>query len=216
LLVTQEMMMKLYHCYNARSLRALWAIEELGLDCELVVLPFPPRVHQRSYLGENPLGTVPLLVDGETRMTESAAICDYLGQCYGAGDLVVSPCESGFGAYLNGLHQGEATLTFPLALVLRYRYFETTDRRQPQVVDDYSRWFLGRLRVLSELLKQEEFVAAGRFTMADISIGYALFLGQEIGLSSEYPSPLAVYLNRLTARPAFLRAQERQGSGSLF
>lgn len=208
--------MKLYHCYNARSFRALWAIEELDLDCELVVLPFPPRVYEKSYLGENPLGTVPLLVDGETRMTESAAICDYLGQRYGTRDLVVSSHEPGFGAYLNGLHQGEATLTFPQALVLRYRYFETADRRQPQVAEDYSRWFLGRLRVLSELLKQADFVAAERFTMADISIGYALFLGREIGLSPEYPPSVTAYLDRLTARPAFLRAQERQGSGSLF
>jgi len=208
--------MKLYHCYNARSFRALWAIEELGLDCELVVLRFPPRVHEKSYLGENPLGTVPLLVDGETRMTESAAICEYLGRLYGDGDLVVSSHEPGYGAYLNGLHQGEATLTFPQALILRYRYFEAAERRQPQVAEDYTRWFLGRLRGLVEPLAQEDYVAAGRFTMADVSIGYALFLGREIGLSSEYPEPVAAYLDRLTARPAFRRAQDRQGSGSLF
>jgi len=64
----------LYHCAAARSFRPLWALEELGLSYELKMLPFPPRVFAREYLALNPLGTVPLLVDGDTRMTESAAI----------------------------------------------------------------------------------------------------------------------------------------------
>ena len=36
--------MKLWHCAGARSLRPLWALEEMGLDYELEVLPFPPRM----------------------------------------------------------------------------------------------------------------------------------------------------------------------------
>ncbi|WP_292177927.1 glutathione S-transferase N-terminal domain-containing protein [Brevundimonas sp.] len=49
-------------------------MEELGVDCELVTLPFPPRVRDKAFLEQNPLGTVPLVVDGETRMSESATI----------------------------------------------------------------------------------------------------------------------------------------------
>ena len=49
--------MKLYHCHNARSLRPLWALEELGLDYELVNMPFPPRAGYPGYLAINPLGT---------------------------------------------------------------------------------------------------------------------------------------------------------------
>ncbi len=204
--------MKLYHCADARSLRPLWAIEELGVDCELVTLPFPPRVRDKAFLEHNPLGTVPLLVDGETRMTESAAICDYLGHRFGPTDFIVAPEEPGYGAYLNGLHQGEATLTFPLTLVLRYGRFEPPERRLPGVVEDYSQWFLARLRVLADTLEREPFVAAKRFTMADISIGYALFLGRAVGLSDRYPTTVAAYLERILARPAFARARARQGA----
>jgi glutathione S-transferase len=68
-------MIQLYHCVSARSFRGLWALEELGLPYELVMLPFPPRQHARHFLVLNPLGTIPLLVHGDTRMTESAAIC---------------------------------------------------------------------------------------------------------------------------------------------
>jgi len=67
-------MITLYHCMSARSFRPLWALEELGMPYELKMLPFPPRVLDRSFLAINPLGTIPLLIDGETHMTESAAM----------------------------------------------------------------------------------------------------------------------------------------------
>lgn len=50
-----------------------------------------------------------------------------------------------FGEYLNALHYGEATLTFPQTFLLRYGRFESPERRQPQVAQDYSKWFLARL-----------------------------------------------------------------------
>jgi glutathione S-transferase len=67
-------MITLYHCADARSFRALWALEEVGEPYELKLLPFPPRFLAREYLQINPLGTIPYLIDGETRMTESAAV----------------------------------------------------------------------------------------------------------------------------------------------
>jgi glutathione S-transferase len=58
----------LYHCSDARSLRPLWTLEELGVPYELNMLPFPPRFRAPDYT-LNPLGTIPLLVDGDVRMT---------------------------------------------------------------------------------------------------------------------------------------------------
>ena len=96
----------------------------------------------------NPLGTIPLMIDGRTRMTESAAICQYLCALSAPTLLQVEPGEEGYGVYLNYLHFGEATLTFPQTLVLRYSRFEPEHRRQPTVADDYAKWFLARLRTL--------------------------------------------------------------------
>jgi glutathione S-transferase len=45
--------MKLYHCRDSRSLRPLWALEEMGLEYEVEILPFPPRLFQREYLQVN-------------------------------------------------------------------------------------------------------------------------------------------------------------------
>ncbi len=196
----------LYHCWSARSFRVLWTLEELHLAYRLELLPFPPRVLKPDYLEINPLGTIPLLIDGETRMTESAAICQYLATRYGPTTLNVAPDEAGYGAFLNYLHLGEATLTFPQTLVLRYSLLEAPERRQPQVADDYARWFLARLRAVDLALAHADYVAADRFTVADISVGYALLVTAYTGLADYLPPAVADYWARLQQRPAFQSA----------
>ena len=117
-------MISLYHCAAARSFRPLRALEELGLAYALKLLAFPPRVTDKSYLQLNPLGTVPLLCDGDVRMTESVAICQYLRVKYGPSRLVVDPGEADYGPFQNWRSFGEATLTFPQTIVLRYERFD--------------------------------------------------------------------------------------------
>lgn len=207
-------MITLYHCRDARSFRPLWALEELGLAYDLKLLPFPPRFLAREFLDENPLGTIPLLIDGETRMTESAAMIEYLSMRHGEGRLSVRPEEPGYGAYLNGLHFGEATLTFPQTLVLRYSRLEPEDRRQPQVASDYARWFLARLKGLDLILKDHAFAAADRFTGADISIAYALLLATSLGLAEDFPPDVAAYWTRMRDREGFNRALAAQSGAA--
>lgn len=206
--------MKLYHCHNARSLRPLWALEEMGFEYELEVLRFPPRVFQKEYLGVNPLGTVPYLIDGETRMSESSAICHYLVERYGRHDFGIDPQHPEFGAYLNWLYFSDATLTFPQALIFRYRHLEPLERRLPQVVDDYTAFYLGRLRSVSAHLKAHTYLCDRRFTVADICVGFALYHGAtpHVGLGDRYEPQVVAYLERLTSRPAFQRAVARSGS----
>lgn len=208
-------MITLYHCVAARSFRPLWALEELGLPYDLEMLPFPPRALDRGYLEVNPLGTVPAFFDGEVRMTESAAICHYLGEKYGRGEFTVAPGEPDFGAFLNWLHFGEATLTFPQTLVLRYERFEPPVRRQPEVAAAYRRWFLGRLRALAPVLEGRTSLCAGRFTMADISVGYALLLAEYLEMAPDFPPAVAQYLARLKERPALRRAREAETAAAL-
>jgi glutathione S-transferase len=203
-------MIALWHCVDARSFRALWTLEEIGLPYRLEILPFPPRFLARDYLKINPLGTVPLMIDGDVRMTESAAICQYLADRYAGPPLAVRPDESCYADYLNALHFGEATLTFPQTIILRYGRFEPPDRRLPQAVADYRRWTLGRLKGLDGLMGGAGFVAASRFTVADISIAYALMLLEITGLFDQAPASLQAYYCRLRERPAFQRAKAAQ------
>lgn len=204
-------MIDLWHCADARSFRALWTLEETGLPYRLHLLPFPPRLRAPEFLEENPLGTIPLLVEGGTRMTESAAIIHYLVTRHGPSPLAVEPDEADYGAWLDWLHRGEATLTFPQTLVLRYRRLEPPERRLPQAADDYAQWFGSRLKGVDRALADgREWLCAGRFTGADISVGYALLLARTLELDERWSEAIRDYWDRLSSRPGFLRAKEAQ------
>ncbi len=174
----------LYHCKGARSLRPVWTLEAMGLEYELNVLPFPPRALQKDYLDVNLLGTVPCMVDGDVKMTESSGICHYLVERYGPTPLAVEPSDPEYGSYLNWLYYSDATLTFPQTLFLRYTRLEPEERRVPQVAEDYRRWFLGRLRLVEAATADREFLCCGRFTIADICVGYGLKLATSLGIDS--------------------------------
>ena len=206
--------MKLYHCADARSLRPLWALEELGADYELVNMAFPPRATYPGYLNINPLGTVPTFVDGDVTLTESTGICHYLGEKFAPTDLRVDPAEPAYGEYLNWMYRSDATLTFPQTIVLRYTRLEPKERRLPQAAEDYTVWYLSRLRSVEAALEDREYLCAGRFTMADIAVHYALFLGETLGLAERYKPRSRDYLERLKERPALRKARERQAAGA--
>ncbi|HCF24618.1 MULTISPECIES: glutathione S-transferase [unclassified Novosphingobium] len=202
----------LYHCADARSFRALWALEELGLDYELTLLPFPPRFRFEGYKDINPLGTVPALIADGALMTESSAIPHFLATRYGPSDLAVAPDEPDYARYLNFLLMGEATLTFPQTIHLRYTRLEPPERRVVQAAEDYAQWFGSRLRN-AESMMHGDFAAAGRFTMADVSVGYAVMLALSIGLDAQVTPGMAAYLERLSQRDGFQQAKAKQAKG---
>lgn len=203
---------QLYHAADTRSFRALWALEEVGAAYDLHLLPFPPRVKAPEYLEINPLGTVPLLIDGSARMVESVAICQYLAARHPECNLAVVPGSPDYAAYLDFLHFGEAALTFPQALILRYGQFETPSRRQPQVVADYERWLFYRLALVEQRLKTAAYLVENRFTMADISVGYAIKLTHHVGIDNQLPTSVRTYFDQLKSRSAFIAATHRQDS----
>jgi glutathione S-transferase len=104
------------------------------------------------------------------------------------------------------MYFSDATLTFPQTLVLRYRQLEPEERRNPQVATDYAKWFLGRLRAVEAATANAETLCAGRFTAADIVIGYALRLADNIGLSKDFGPNVAAYWRRLQTRDGYRRA----------
>ena len=203
------MTIQLYHCTRARSMRPLWTLLEMGLDHELITMPFPPRVTTKSYLAINPLGTIPALVDGALTMTESAGICQYLVDRYGPSDLAVRRDEADYGNYLNWLHRSDATLTFPQTLVLRYTRLEPEERRNPQVAADYRRWFAARMRCVEEATASRRYLCADRFTIADICVGYALVLAQSLGIDEVLTPNTKRWWATITDRPAYKLAFER-------
>ena len=204
----------LYTCARSRGLRATWAAEEAGVALDLKILPFPPRYLAPEFMTLNPLGTVPLLLDGDTRMTESCAIAHYLATRGGYTDLAIAPGERDYGAYLDYTYHADATITFPQTVYMRFAIFEK-DKGLAEAGVAYAKWFHKRLVKVEERLNNREFLCADRFTVADICVGYALILAESVGLDEGVPDSLKAYRARLTAREAYPRAFAREEEGRL-
>jgi glutathione S-transferase len=206
-------MIELWHCADARSFRPLWMLEEMRLPYRLHLLPFPPRWRQPEYLETNPLGTIPYFVDEGAILTESSGILHYLAERHGPTPLAVAPPEPDYALYLNYLFQSDATFTFPQTLVLRYRVLEPPEKRQPAVADAYAKWFLARMNwVETHLEDGREWLAAGRFTAADIAVGYACLLADNLGLLEGLGPLTRAWWARCTQREAYLRAKAAQAA----
>jgi glutathione S-transferase len=202
----------LYTCARSRGLRATWAAEEAGVDIDLRILPFPPRYLAPEYMAVNPLGTVPMLVDGETRLTESCAIAHYLATRGGYTPLAVAPGERDYGEYCDYTYHADATITFPQTVYMRFVLFEK-DKGLQEAGHAYAKWFHKRLIKIEQRLATREYLCADRFTVADICVGYALILAQSVGLDEGVPESLKAYRARLTARSGYRRAFAREEEG---
>ncbi len=204
----------LYTCARSRGLRATWAAEESGTAIDLRVLPFPPRYMAPEFLERNPLGTVPLLVDGEARMTESCAIAHYLATRGGHTELAIAPGEADYAAYLDYTYHADATITFPQTIYMRFCLFEK-DKGLQEAGLAYAKWFAKRLIKIEQRLESRDFLCADRFTVADICVGYALILAEAVGLDEHVSPALKDYRARLTQREAYKRAFAREEDGRL-
>ena len=83
---------------------------------------------------------------------------------------------------------------------------EARRQRAPGIVEDYTRWFLSRLKGFGEVLGGRSYICAGRFTAADISVGYALMLAEFAGLGDQLPDFAKAYWEGLKAEPSYARA----------
>ena len=197
-------MIKIWATQGSRAIRPIWTAEEMGLDYELTMMPFPPRVFMKEYLDVNMLGTIPYLTDGDVKMTESVAMAQYLAEKYGPTDLRVLPDEPDYPSYLNWLFHSDATLTFPQTVVLRYKL------QEPGVadaaVDGYSRWFVSRLKLLETTLEDREFLCSDRFTIADICVSYAITLADSLGIEQAFKPNIKRWTDMLFERAAYKKS----------
>ena len=195
------MTIKIYSCAGSRGMRPIWTAEEMGLDYELEMMPFPPRFLHKEFMDINILGTVPYMIDGEVHMTESVAMSQYMVDKYGPSDLKVSSNEDDYGNYLNWLSHSDATLTFPQTVFLRYTFQEIGVA--DEAADGYRRWFIARLKLLEKSLNSREYLCSNRFTIADICVSYALFLAKSLGIDEAFKPNITRWSDMLFERDAF-------------
>jgi glutathione S-transferase len=203
-------MVTVYSAPNTRAIRVIWVLEEIGVKAEIKSMPYPPRKHAPDYFAVNPTGMVPLLIDGEVRLSESMAICDYLATKHGS-PLVVPPNDPERPQFLQWLWYGESTLMTPLSRLNIVRQVERQFERKggPEVdtiIAGARDHVAERLKMLEQRLEGRDFLVAGRLTLADISVSYPLHLVGMLGVDNLLGPRSVAYRERLRARPAHQRA----------
>ena len=66
------------------------------------------------------------------------------------------------------------------------------------------------MRFVDASLEGRDYLAAGRFTAADIAVGYAVYLAKRLKIDAELSPRIQDWYARLTARDAFKRADARR------
>jgi len=218
-------MITVHHLENSRSQRALWLLEELGLDYEVVLYKRDPQtlLAPPSLREVHPLGKSPVVVDGGTTVAESGAIVEYLIDKYGHDTrlkpLIGSPERL---RYTYWLHYAEGSAMPPLLLSLVFARLPKAP--MPFFVKPIVSGLSAKVRssyiapqvklhldwMEAELGKTTWF-AGDTFTGADIQMSYPIeAASMRGGLDASRPK-LWDWLARIHARPAYQRALAKGG-----
>ena len=192
-------MMKLYGFGQSRWLRVLWALKELEVDCELVPVKIPAGEHLTpEFLLLNPAHKVPVLVDGDLVLTESAAIVLYLAEKYPAKGLLPSDPAQRAQVY-RWIMFTMTELDQPLWRIVRHSFLYPEDKRSPADIALAREDFADMARVLEQRLAGREFIVGKAITAADCVAAYTLDWANEFKLLEALPQ-LRAYLERMYAR----------------
>ncbi|MEL6212237.1 MAG: glutathione S-transferase family protein [Pseudomonadota bacterium] len=204
------MALKLIHFPNTRSLRVVWAIEELGLDAEIDTRVFDrPSLKEPEYLALNPLGKTPVFFDGDKRLIESTAIIQYLADVYGGGALSRKPGDDDYGEFLQWLHFGEAGMGGYVNMLIAQTALLPEDQRIPSMKVWAEKETANCLAFLEGALEDREYLL-GAFSLADISVAYLLFLIKITRNGGLFGDGVRAYFKRITDRKGWQKAMAYQ------
>src|SRR5262245_47252849 len=188
----------LYHAVPSRGATARWMLEEVGEPYALKLLDLKAGDQRKpDYLALNPMGKVPTLVDGDTVVTEVAAICCYLADAYPKAKLAPAVGDKRRGPYLKWLFYGPSCVEPAMT--------DKAMKREP-IARSTAGWgdYDTVVEVLRTAVAKGPWLLGEQFTAADLVIGSTIRFGTIFGMLPELPEFLA-YRERILARPALQR-----------
>lgn len=202
--------MIVHHLGKSQSERIVWLCEELGIPYDLKVYDRDSvtRLAPPEYKALHPIGTAPVITDGDVVLAESGAIIEYIVAKHGKGRLTLAPDHPDFAQFLFWFHFANGTLQPATGRSMILSRLKLPDD------NPILRAMKGRLDLALGLvearLAKTAFLAGSEFTTADIMIVFTLttmrlFLPFDL---APYPAILA-YLQRIGGRPAYRRAMQK-------
>ncbi len=192
--------MKLYWSPKTRAVRAIWMLEETGVDYELeqIDIRSPNRRDSAEFRSASPMGKVPALVDGDVRMSESAAICLYLADRYAPGRLAPAVDDARRGKFLYWLMYTPAVIEPAMS----EKFHKIKGNRGQSGWGDFELM----IETLESGLEDQEWII-GDFSAADVMLGSSVVFLRSFEMLPESPG-LDAYADRCLARPAYRKALE--------
>jgi len=216
-------MIVVHHLERSRSQRALWLLEELGLDYEIRRYARDPKTLRApaALRAVHPLGKSPVISDGDKTLAESGAILEYLVETYGAGRFAPPPGAPERLRYRYFMHYAEGSLMSPLLMKL---VFMRLPGGAPFLMRPFAKAISAKalasvvdpqierhLDFLEGELADRPWFAGDEFSAADIQMSFPLeAAASRAGLDSRRPR-LFDFLRRIHARPAYQRAIAKGG-----
>jgi glutathione S-transferase len=194
----------LYHHPFSRAAAVLWMLEEVGVEHELRHIDIVAGAQKApEIVALNPMGKLPILIDGDVVVTESAAIGLYLADRHAYGRLAPQVDDPARAAYLRwSLFAPSVVEPGSLAKAGGWPFTE----RQ-------AGWgsYAAMLSAMESAIADRTFILGDRFSMADVIFGGTLrFL---LGVKMVEPRPtFTAYVERLAGRPALQRADGRNAA----
>jgi glutathione S-transferase len=194
---------KLYWAPQTRSSRAVWMLEEAGVDYEIerVDIRDSGREDSADFRAASPMRKVPALIDGNVQLAESAAICLYVADRYCSGTLAPAIDDSQRGKFLYWLMYTPAVVEPTMS--------EKINKIQPNRGRNGWGDFNTMIRTLSDGIGNSPWILGDDFTAADVMLGSSVHFLQLFDMIGDAPV-LIDYVNRCRQRPAFQKAQAKE------
>lgn len=198
-------MLTLHHAPNSRAGRIVWLLDELGLDYTLNRMDFhPSALKSPEHRARHPLGRVPVLEDGDVMLFESGAIVEYLIARHSDGSLRPAVDSAQFPDYLQWFNYCEGMVMPPVNTIVVQTVLLPEDRRNPETLGQAQRLLGKALGPVDAALEGREYMI-GPLSGADFMMGHAAFMSRRLGCVSDDMPHLNAYIDRLEARPAFMK-----------
>lgn len=174
-----------------------WALHEVGADYETRIVAWGKEMKGEGYRAINPMGKVPAIKHDGVVVTECAAICHYLAEVF--PDAGLGPRPEELGAYFRWLFFAAGPIE--QAVTNQAAGFDTAE------LDARTKGMMGygdfdlTMSVIEGHLKNNDFAAGNRFTMADVYLGSQMAWGIQFGTVPDTPV-LRGYAERATDREA--------------
>lgn len=189
---------------GSRLTRVTWMLEELGQPYEIV----KAKQYSDTMRRYNPTGKMPALIDGDFVLTDSAAICAYLGEKHADRGLGPNPGIEGRAEMTSWMLYALSEFEQPMWNKLKHRFVLDPEHRIE--VGPWTRYeFAQEMQALEAKLAGRTYALGDRFSAVDVILGHC---GQwaRSGKFEVASKPLQDYFERVLSRPALARARERE------